>query len=175
MENLDKKDYFYYTDMIADLKMIAGIGKIDDEFQKERIQGRHRYVSKLGENGNTIFVTSDYKKELIDLCSQIYYKATGRDELTFLYEIRDFIPEVNDAILELETKRRNCVIEDEYPKVKMTKEMIYEIISNPEKFVDSYVRFYQGNIYTEDEFQKLVQYDSDLVVQGDIVQHKLQR
>ena len=37
MENLDKKDYFYYTDMIADLKMIAGIGKIDDEFQKERI------------------------------------------------------------------------------------------------------------------------------------------
>ena len=57
----------------------------------------------------------------------------------------------------------------------MTKEMINEIVSNPEKFVDSYVRFYQGNIYTEVEFQKLVQYDSDLVVQGDKVQLKLQR
>ena len=110
MENLDKKDYFYYTDMIADLKMIAGIGKIEDDFQKERIQERHRYVSKVSENGNTIFVTSDYKKELIDLCSEIYYKATGRNELTFLYEIRDFLPEVNDAILELEELKEEIVL-----------------------------------------------------------------
>lgn len=175
MENLDKKDYFYYTDMIADLKMIAGIGKIEDEFQKERIQVRHRYVSKIGESGSTVFVTSDYKKELIDLCSEIYYKATGRNELTFLYEIRDFLPEVNDAILELENKRRNCVVEDEYPKIRMTKDMIYNIISNPEKFMNSYVRFYQGNIYIEDEFQKLVGDNPELILQKDESQLKLQR
>ena len=156
MQNLEKKDYFYYTDMIADLKLIAGLGKIDDEFQKERIQERHRYVKKIGETGNVIFVTSDYKNELIDICNEIYRRATGKNELTFLYEIRDFLPEVEDAIVELQLKRKSSVLDDEIPRIRMTKEILQEIMKHPEKFIDCDVRIYQGKIYIEEEFQKVI-------------------
>lgn len=161
MQNLEKKDYFYYTDMIADLRLIAGLGKIEDEFQKERIQERHRYVKKIGETGNVIFVTSDYKNELIDICNEIYRRATGKDELTFLYEIRDFLPEVEDAIVELQLKRRSSVLEAEYPKFRITSEILQEIMEHPEKFIHCDVRVYQGKIYTEEEFQKMISENTD--------------
>ena len=57
----------------------------------------------------------------------------------------------------------------------MTRDMIYNIIRNPEKFMDSYVRFYKGNIYSEDEFQKLVGDNPELILQKDESQLKLQR
>lgn len=156
MQNLEKKDYFYYTDMIADLKLIAGLGKIDDEFQKERIQERHRYVKKIGETGNVIFVTSDYKNELIDICNQIYRNATGKDELAFLYEIREFLPQVEEAIKELQLKRRRAILEAEYPRVRITEETRQYIIDHPEKFINCDVRIRAGKIYTDEEFDKMV-------------------
>ena len=156
MENLDVKDYFYYTDMIAEVKAYAGLGKPEDKIQIERIQERHRYVSRLGENGNVIFVTSDYKNELIDICNQIYRNATGKDELVFLYEIRGFIPQVEEAIKELQLKRRRAILEAEYPRVRITEETRQYIIDHPEKFINCDVRIRAGKIYTDEEFDKMV-------------------
>lgn len=157
MENLDVRDYFYYTDLIAEVKAYAGLGIPDDKIQVERIRERHSYISKLGENGNVIFATSNYKNELIDICNEIYRKATGKDELAFLYEIRGFIPQVEEVIKELELKRRRVVLETKYPCVRITEETIQYIIEHPEKFVNCDVRIRDGKIYTDEEFEKMVE------------------
>lgn len=161
MENLDIKDYFYYTDMIDEVKDYAGLETIKDETQIERIQERHRYISRHGENGNVIFVTSDYKNELIDICNEIYRKATGKDELSFLYEIRGFIPQVEEAIKELQLRRRRVVLETKYPKVRITDETMQYIINHPEKFINRDVRICAGKIYTDDEFEKMIKENLD--------------
>ena len=46
MTDFNKKDYFYYLDLIAELKRIASIEEITDPEQFERIYIRNQFVMK---------------------------------------------------------------------------------------------------------------------------------
>lgn len=46
MIDFNKKDYFYYLDLIAELKRIASIEEITDPEQFERIYIRNQFVMK---------------------------------------------------------------------------------------------------------------------------------
>lgn len=93
---------------------------------------------------------------MIDLCTQIYYKATGKDELVFLEEISAFTPQVQEAIQELEHLRRRTILNQEYTKVEITEETKKYIQAHPEKFAYCGVRIRTGKIYTDKEYEEMV-------------------
>lgn len=99
------KDEFYYDDLIADIKDYAGIEKITDEIQNERMLDRSQRIEKIV-NGKVISsITSPFVVDLIDIAKNIIKKGTGSDIFCYLEEISKYPELVKEEIKKLEVKK----------------------------------------------------------------------
>ncbi len=42
----------------------------------------------------------------------------------------------------------------DYPKLKITKKTKEDVLANPDKYMNSEVRIFKGNFYTDEEYEK---------------------
>lgn len=87
MINFNKKDYYYYLDLIAELKRIANIEETSDKEQIERIYLRNQFVTKRNELGEDVCVPSDFTEELIQIAVSIYKTKYPERELIYVDQI----------------------------------------------------------------------------------------
>lgn len=154
-ENLVKKDYLYYADLIADLKEKAGIEEIIDPIQEERIHQRRKMIPIRDEEGHLCYRSTEYSIEFMNIANQIYIKATGVDGLSWLEEIRKFPKEVDEALKKLESLKRIAILEASYPKFEITEETRKYVLEHPQQFLDcDSVRIRTGKFYTDEEYEQ---------------------
>lgn len=104
MEDLNKKDYYYYLDLISELKRIANIEEISDTEQFERINLRNQFVMRRNEQGEDVCVPSDFTEELIQIAVKIYNKQFPGKELIYIEQIaacRTYIEQEINRLAEL--------------------------------------------------------------------------
>lgn len=106
MTDFNKKDYFYYLDLIAELKRIADIEKITDPEQFERIYIRNQFVTKRNEQGEDVCVPSEFTEELIQIAVNIYSKQFPGKELIYVEEIAGCKTLIEEEINRLETLKQ---------------------------------------------------------------------
>ncbi len=106
MTDFNKKDYFYYLDLIAELKRIARLEEITDQEQLERIYMRNQFVMKRNEQGEDVCVPSDFTEELIQIAINIYSKQFPGKELIYVEEIAGCIKLIKEEIDRLETLKK---------------------------------------------------------------------
>ena len=102
MTDFNKKDYFYYLDLIAELKRIASIEEITDPEQFERIYIRNQFVMKRNEQGEDVCVPSDFTEELIQIAVNIYSKQFPGKELIYVEQIAGCTKLIEEEIKRLE-------------------------------------------------------------------------
>lgn len=154
-ENLIKKDYLYYADLIADLKEKAGIEEINDPIQYERISKRRKMIPIRDEEGHLCYRSTKYSIEFMNIAREIYIKATGVDGLSWLEEIRKFPKEVDEALKELEKLKKIAILEAPYQKVEITEETRKYVLEHPQQFLDcDSVRIRTGKFYTDEEYEQ---------------------
>lgn len=87
MINLNTKNYFYYLDLITELKRIGGFEEISDPEQFERIYLRNQFIMKRNELGEDVCVPSDFTEELIQIAVKIYQRKYPERELIYIEQI----------------------------------------------------------------------------------------
>ena len=102
MIDFNKKDYYYYLDLITELKRIAGLEEITDEEQYERIYIRNQFVMQRNNLGEDVCVPSQFTEELIEIAVRIYAKQFPGKELIYVEEIAGCKALIEEEINRLE-------------------------------------------------------------------------
>lgn len=105
--NLEIKDALYYSDLMYELRSLAGLEQQEDEATQERIVKRQEDIVEEQENGPFRYLNklSIFQQELFEIISGISKKAG----VTFrsLSAISNYPELVNEVLADLENKKND--------------------------------------------------------------------
>ena len=141
-ENKELKDRLYYSDLMYEIKSLAGVLEEDEENIEvdDRIWKRQEMSGEIHENGMVVYTISTFQEELFEIVSNISKRANK--PFRSLGEIANYPKLVYDALAELEKKNEiNNYLLDVIPSFYLGKKEnahSYDITSElEEKLINS--------------------------------------
>lgn len=92
---MNQKDTLFYSDLVYQIRKLAGLIKKEDTVREERIREREKGIEKRDEEGNPIYLLSDFTLELFKFTLDVSRKggtgvANGPSDL---YKYPDLVKE----------------------------------------------------------------------------------
>lgn len=126
--NLELKDVLYYSDLIYEIKKLAGFEQEKNEEVETRILKRHEGIVEEQENGPFRFLErlSAFQQELFEIVMGISKKAGVA--FRGLREISKYPELVNEVLTELEIKKNSIETENKNEIVNDGPKLVKKLV-----------------------------------------------